>query len=85
MSEKVDFEAFCRESRRLQAEWEALPEAEKEKRRRAMAGWADRIEAENEALGLQVEEELKAMTPEERREREELIKQMEKELKNRQP
>lgn len=76
-----DFEKFCKESDQRQREWDALPEEEKEKKRKSLAGWADRIEAENEALGMQVEEELKAMTPEERREREELIKQMEQERK----
>ncbi|MFO7939549.1 MAG: hypothetical protein R6U66_07360 [Bacteroidales bacterium] len=76
-----DFEKFCKESDQRQKEWDALPEVEKEKRRKSLAGWADRIEAENEAFGMQVENELKAMTPEERREREELIKQMEQERK----
>jgi hypothetical protein len=76
-----DFEKFCKESDQRQREWDALSEEEKEKRRKSLAGWADRIEAENEAFAIQVEEELKAMTPEERREREELIKQMDQELK----
>ena len=36
-------------------EWNALPEEEKVRRRKAIAGWADRINAEDEALALQVE------------------------------
>ncbi|MBN2742728.1 MAG: hypothetical protein JXR39_02430 [Marinilabiliaceae bacterium] len=54
MTLEFDFQKFCEEDDNRQREWEALPEAEKERQRRALAGWADRIEAENEALELQV-------------------------------
>ncbi|MEI6140823.1 MAG: hypothetical protein WCP85_16250 [Mariniphaga sp.] len=36
-------------------EWDALPEEEKDKRKKAIAGWADRINAEDEAFALQIE------------------------------
>ena len=36
-------------------EWDALPEEEKDRRRKAIAGWADRISAEDEAFALQIE------------------------------
>lgn len=54
MALEVDFDKYCSDAEKRHADWEALPEAEKERQRRALAGWADRIEAENEALELQV-------------------------------
>ena len=76
-----DFEKFCKESDQRQREWDALPEEEKEKRRKSLAGWADRIEAENEALEDQIKEELEQMTPEERKQRDERVKQVEQKIK----
>lgn len=44
MEEKFDFEKFCRESEIRRAEWEALPEEEKERRRAKMdTGLAERM------------------------------------------
>lgn len=50
----MTLEEMAEKCEALQKEWDALPESEKERQRRALAGWADRIEAENEALELQV-------------------------------
>jgi hypothetical protein len=54
MALTVDFDQYCKDADRRQREWDALPEDEKDRQRRTLAGWADRIEAENEALELQV-------------------------------
>lgn len=59
-----DIDKYRRESAERERLWDALPEVEKERKRKSMAGLADRIEAENEAHLIQIKMELKAMTPE---------------------